>query len=144
MPDRIITRATKHRATRRWIGLILLFAMLWTQLAVAAYACPSLIPGRVVTDGIHAASAMSGCDSMRAMPGTMDPDNPNLCLQHALQGDQNADHGQPPLSAPAHVLPLIVAGSPTPPLATLRSALERQLKHATAPPIAIAHCCFRI
>ena len=60
-------------------------ALLFAQLAVAAYACPA--PGNpapminaTLSNDLHA--AMPGCE-MR------DAGNPNLCLQHCLAGDQS-------------------------------------------------------
>jgi hypothetical protein len=130
----------KRAARRRRTIVSLLFALIWTQLAVAAYACPAL------TAMATAAASAHDCESGSPAPAIPDPDNPNLCLQHALQGDQRIDSGPgtPPAPAPA---PGLLIGAATvdasPQLATLITAQSRVLR-ATAPPKSIAHCCFRI
>jgi len=126
------------RAARRRTIVSLLFALLWTQLAVAAYACPAL----TVTG--TAAASMHDCESGGAAPAIPDPDNPNLCLQHALQGDQRIDSGPgtPPAPAPGLLIGIAPVDA-SPQLATLITAQARVLR-AAAPPKSIVHCCFRI
>lgn len=128
------------RAARRRTIVSLLFALIWTQLAVAAYACPAF------TTMTTAAASAHDCESGGAAPAIPDPDNPNLCLQHALQGDQRIDSGPgtPPFPVPAPGL-LIGAAmvDASPQLATLITAQSRVLR-ASAPPKSIAYCCFRI
>lgn len=127
------------RAARRRTIVSLLFALLWTQLAVAAYACPALTAPRVA-----AAASMHDCETGGAVPAIPDPDNPNLCLQHALQGDQRIDSGPgtPPAPAPGMLIGVAPVDA-SPQLATLITAQSRVLR-PTAPPKSIAHCCFRI
>jgi hypothetical protein len=73
----------KHRL-KRLIAKASIAAVLFTQLAVAAYACPTIAgPANVIAaamDDMHA--AMPDCK----MRGT---ENPNLCLQHCEAGDQS-------------------------------------------------------
>lgn len=67
---------TITRRLRRWVCTSVLMAMLFMQLATAAYACPQLEKARQ-----HAAMvmAMPDCDGM---PGSMDDEQPQLCKAH--------------------------------------------------------------
>jgi hypothetical protein len=75
-------------------------AVLFTQLAVAAYACPAV-------EGPASVIAAASADAMRAaMPGCEMNEvagNPNLCLQHCQAGDQSVQTlphiAVPPLGA---------------------------------------------
>jgi len=71
---------------KRIIARISVAAVLFTQLAVAAYACPAV-------EGPAAVIAAASADAMRAaMPGCEMNDGavtPNLCLQHCQAGDQS-------------------------------------------------------
>jgi hypothetical protein len=74
--------------------------VLFAQLAVAAYACPTIDgPASVIAaanaEATHA--AMPGCDMGK------NDSNPNLCLQHCQAGDQSVQTlphlAVPPLAA---------------------------------------------
>ena len=71
---------------KRLLAKSVIAAVLFTQLAVAAYACPavegpaSVIATVIADDAMHA--AMPDCE----MTGN---GNPNLCLQHCQAGDQS-------------------------------------------------------
>jgi hypothetical protein len=71
---------------KRLLAKSVIAAVLFTQLAVAAYACPAVegpaavIATMIADDAMHA--AMPGCEMG-------DNDNPNLCLQHCQAGDQS-------------------------------------------------------
>lgn len=72
----------------------MLVVMLFTQLAMSAYACPAV---EASLSGTVAQASMPDCD----MAGTMDPDQPQLCRAHWLQDSLAAlaTHGtdtQPP------------------------------------------------
>jgi hypothetical protein len=132
----------RRLARRRRVSLGVLFALVWMQLALAGYACPALAAPTMV-----AALATHDCErGASEAPGLADPDNPNLCLQHALQGDQRVDSGPSvSLSAPG---PGLLIGAAivdlSPQLATLVAAQSCVVTRATAPPKSIVHCCFRI
>ena len=113
------------KSLRRWLSSWLAMAILFTQIATSAYACP-----------------LRGGD--QAM---IDADLPSLCIQHC-QGDvQTIDQVHiPSIYAPA-LLGALVVGLPDVGgrlglewIAQWRSNRER------APPVAhsILHCCFRI
>jgi len=66
-----------------WVSGTLVMLLLFTQLATAAYACPTELQA-LRTDA--AVETMPGCDGN--MPRTMDADQPQLCKAHCQQGEQ--------------------------------------------------------
>ena len=73
------------QALKRLLAKTCIAAVLFSQLAVAAYACPTVggpaaVIAATVMDDTHA--AMPGCEMQ-------DTGNPNLCLQHCQAGDQS-------------------------------------------------------
>lgn len=128
------------RSSRLAAALIALFSVLFMQLAVASYACPSLVAG-------HGSEAMQPVQ-MAEMAGChdMDPVQPSLCHAYGQSGNQSLDKpAVPPLQ------PFLAVGfglSVFPLDATLAPAFAFQpthfLTHAAAPPVAIRNCCFRI
>jgi hypothetical protein len=115
-----------------WLAL---FAVLFAQLALAAYACPFLAAPVEST-----APMPEGCDGM-----PLDLGQPTLCRAHGQQGDQSLD--KPLVSLPQPALLQGLAGDwQTDPgidpgtLGEQRSLLAR----ATAPPVALRNCCLRI
>src|SRR5476649_234375 len=125
--------------TRAIATIVMLFSLLFAQLAVSAYACP-------VLDKPHTLEAVS----MANMPGctdmSMDKSSPALCAAHCDTGHQSADTSSTPAVHPfvasslEVVLPRIERA-----YLSLASSLESvPLTRATAPPLVIQHCCFRI
>lgn len=85
---------------KRLIAQAAVTVVLFAQLAVAAYACPSIDgPAGVIAaanaEAMHA--AMPGCDMGK------NDSSPNLCLQHCQAGDQSVQTlphiAVPPLAA---------------------------------------------
>jgi hypothetical protein len=70
-----------HRGQRRWLSAGLIVALLFMQLATAAYACPR---ERERFQPSQTAAEMPGCDGN--MPLAMDADQPQLCKAHCEQG----------------------------------------------------------
>lgn len=130
------------------IARLLIGALLFGQIAVAAYACPRLLPtakstslGIHATDDARAGTAMQGCGQPME---SIDLSAPNLCAEHCKQGQQS--DRAPTLTVPPMTLallysaPTVPAAAPPPrPAATSLSALA-----AASPPHAIAHCVLRI
>lgn len=122
------------RTTRFLAAWLALFAVLFSQLAVASYACPFL------ATPVEMTAPMDGCDGM-----PMDQDQPALCHAHGQQGDQSLD--KPLVAFPQAALlrglaSEWVAASGIDPGST--SELPSLLTRATAPPVALRHCCLRI
>jgi hypothetical protein len=123
------------RPVRSIAAIIMLFSLLFAQLAVAAYACPA----QATT--VVGMSSMPGCTDM-----SMDKTSPALCAAHCDAHHQSVDTSGTPAVQPfvpcelELVLPRIERSTPA-----LAFSLESvPLTRATAPPLAIRHCCFRI
>lgn len=116
---------------------IAIVALLFAQLSVAAYACPtSTARGADVEMAIDCAGMASQADRDEAAP--------TLCAEHCHYGQQSDQPRTP--SAPAvslislYVVPLVTA-----PLEPSRPAIVSfSLLAARPPPHTILHCCFRI
>ena len=139
----------------RSVAQLLIGCLLFAQLAVAAYACPSVPSmgvqismagsnevdaGKVSMD--VASQRMSNCEDM-AM-GAQDPQNPNLCAEHCKFGQQS-DQASTQTVPAAMLLALYFAPLEPAPKAGLRpAAVTPSALVAASPPHTILHCCFRI
>lgn len=131
-----------RRKYRLLTALVALVGVLFTQLAIAAYACPSLYGSQDTAMVANAPSAMA------SMPDCDQPDStePALCLAHCQDAKSSLDKPELPAVAPAtfFVSSILVALAP-PRLAPLNDVgRDSLLLRTTSPPIAIRHCCFRI
>lgn len=130
------------RLARRCWSSCVVAALLFMQLATAAYACPG------ATGAERAAMAGMPCAEMMAGSVMVDADQPGLCFQHC-----QADAGPLPLD-PAQSL---VLHAPTlPPTfvrapdaearagATAWAAHARERERAPPQPHSIHHCCYRL
>lgn len=114
-------------------AIVMFFSLLFAQLAVAAYACP--VQERAPT------MAASACADMN-----MDMGSPALCAAHCEPGQQSADISVAP-AVQAFVpcsLEVVLVPIERATLAPGSSHVAPLLTHATSPPLAIRHCCFRI
>ncbi|WP_423455756.1 hypothetical protein [Ottowia sp. VDI28] len=72
----------------RWIASGLVVTLLFSQVALAMYACPKLDSDTHVASmqmagmAMEDAASMSGMPDCHAMPGTMDGEAPQLCRAH--------------------------------------------------------------
>jgi len=127
--------------TRRFVCRLLLGALLFTQGALAAYACPA---GAGASDQNLAAAMPADCDQM-GPNAAMDADTPNLCLAHCQSAQQSNDHPHAPTVQAVMINVLTIelpdlkaqAGSG-------RAAIVEHVPAAASPPHTILHCCFRI
>lgn len=130
------------RPTRFFASLVALFCLLFTQLAVASYACAGV--EQAAQAAVMANSGlMPNCANMDM---NMDAEQSGLCHAHCDPGHQSSDTPAAP-----QVPPFVTAGLalvlPDLRLATLPLAVHSGvplLAHAAAPPLAIRNCCFRI
>lgn len=125
------------RLRRITVALITMFSLLFAQLAVAAYACPDL-----------ASAAMAAKAAQDAMPGcaNMEMGQPGLCQAHCTNGHQSLDTpANPPIASfvPSRLMAVLPALEVPVPATPVQAGLPL-LTRATAPPLAIRHCCFRI
>lgn len=135
---------------KQLISKLLIGTLLFTQLAVAAYACPQL--SSALEQGGDAAMAtvhmgdMSGCDQMLQDPDSgLDQSNPGLCLEHFRYGQQVTSHAETPSAQPAILVGFITIAPALAPLApTGRASRVERIAPAASPPLSILHCCFRI
>ena len=135
----------RQRIRVRLIG-ILSMALLFSQFAVASYACPAM--GERARSAEVAAMAGMPCAEMMAAGLPLDPEQPTLCIQHCQFGSttQVVDH-VPAVFAPVTAFPALftVSGDDRLDLG-LRSWAEDERLRDRPPPLAlsIAHCCYRI
>ncbi|MGJ7568836.1 hypothetical protein ACSFBM_33635 [Variovorax sp. GB1R11] len=149
-----MTRALVRLVARGLIGLLL-----FSQLAIAAYACPALS----VSLAGHSSSAMSmqmaqdaaaATDSARDsamqespcadMVGGTDTASSNLCAEHCKYGQQS-DHAST-LTVPTVLLSVLYPMTPwvpetAPPARPAAASLSALV--AASPPHAILHCVYR-
>lgn len=125
---------------RRAVARIAIAAVLFTQLAVAAYACPELLgtaPGMVANG--QAAAMPAGCE----MPVSH---NPNLCRHHCQVGNQSlpAD-AYVSADAPMVIAAILTVVEPLQPAAALELAnLPVLRERETGPPPLIRFHVLRI
>jgi len=146
------------RAIRKSISRTLMGVLLFAQLAVAGYACPSLSAEDSMSlpnGGVALAMSWAAADAPSAVQPTgmppgcdqMDPDAANLCAEHCRQGQQSADTAPAPsVSAGIPTLLYSIPIEPQHALGSGRSfpAPDASVDAAPEPPHAILHCVFRI
>lgn len=125
-----------NRVTRKLVSMFCIATLLFAQLAVSAFACPVESAGAGAQ--MHVASASDAAMNCHdAQPSA-------LCRQHCESDQQNVNDSIQPLAfvalAPAFVTTLDVTDTTT----EAQCAPGRYLVHATAPPLSIRNCCFRI
>ena len=124
---------------RTFAALVALVAVLFSQLAASAYACPGM---ELMARAAIAQEEVPPCHEQTP------PEEPSaLCTAHCQQGDQSlAERGA---SVPAVAFVLLASSVRAAPAAS-RDAPPRLgsqsslLERPTGPPLAVRHCCFRI
>lgn len=133
------------RQSRVFAAMLALVSILFTQLAVAGYLCPSmqiahdmelLAASTAMTD--H--HGMSGCKEMDTT------DQSVTCHQHNQTGNQSLDKPEVPNVSPfiATMLVQTVSRFDRPAQFVNPPVADLLLTRATAPPLSIRNCCFRI
>ena len=127
---------------QRTICRLLIAAILFVQIAVSAYACPSLLKSSDRTATVATTDSMpKDCDQMAGM---LDPAAPSLCYTHCHNHEQSADHADSPMLPPSLFATLYWLAGQTP-VEPVSDTPEASVLHAAlSPPHAILHCCFRI
>jgi hypothetical protein len=119
-------------------AIVALLSLLFMQLAVAAYACPNLVPAQPAPMLDSAGQPMANCTQI-------DRQSPTLCQEHVHKQTPSLDKPDAPV-----VMPFVAAGFALPLVwpdhGAAASAPPAVFLHAsgTSPPIAIRHCCFRL
>lgn len=137
----MLLRRTLRRRLAGWLALAILF----TQVATAAYACPA---APEAAPAVAAAAGLPCLDHMAAET-PMDADLPGLCHAycHAGDGQQPTDHPPQPQAALAtRVLLFAFDAAPAPAAmhAAPWAAHERNRQRAPAEPHSLLHCVYRL
>ena len=119
-------------------AVVALLSLLFMQLAVAAYACPNLMPAPQAPMLDSAGQPMADC-------AETDQQSPTLCHAHTHKQTPSLEKPDAPAVMPfvpaslalVLVWPEQAAALPGPPQVFLHGS-------GTSPPIAIRHCCFRL
>ena len=129
------------RTVLKLVGKWVVATLVFLQLAVAAYACPSLRGDGAVPCAQQSGDATQGA---RADHIYLDPAAPNLCQQHCQQGSQAVDSGTP-VAAPVIALPLLaIVTPPSLPSAPESGHQPEFLTRETEPPRSIRFCVLRV
>ena len=118
------------RHARSLAAILALVTLVFAQVAIAVYDCAPIADVVAVGDC---------CDEGG------DPAEPALCRAHCQQGNQSLD--KPSASLPVHALaPMTISfpGAARVGLTASFGELPSLLARATAPPLALRHCCLRI
>lgn len=135
------------RSTRFVAAVIAVISLLFTQLALASYVCPSVsTPERMTMAAADKGMAgMEHCTG-KTSPG-MDKAQPSLCHAHTHADPQSLNKPDLPSVLPflvvGPVLSVILLDDGVAPPDTFTAILP-SLTHPTEPPMAIRNCCFRI
>ncbi|MBY0243593.1 MAG: hypothetical protein K2X55_30245 [Burkholderiaceae bacterium] len=127
------------RPSRFFAVLAAVVSVLFSQLAMAAYACPGLPTGQAMAMAAEADHVMPDCEQM-------DSALPALCHAHMQAGDQTLDKPPSPNVPPTVAVLLMPVMSDlhlAPPLVVFY-ADAAGLRRSSDPPLAIRNCCFRI
>lgn len=127
------------RPSRFFAALIAVVSVLFSQLAIAAYACPGLPTDQVMAMAADADHVMPDCEQM-------DSAQPALCHAHMQAGDQTLDKPPSPNVPPTVAVLLMPAMSDlhlAAPLVVFY-ADAAGLRRSSDPPLSIRNCCFRI
>lgn len=127
------------RPSRFFAVLLAVVSVLFSQLAMAAYACPGLPTGQAMAMAAETDHAMPDCEQM-------DNAQPALCHAHVQAGDQTLDKPPSPNVPPTVAVLLMPAMSGlhlVPPLVVFY-ADAAGLRRSSDPPLSIRNCCFRI
>lgn len=133
------------RSSRIIGALVALLCVLFSQVAVAAYACPGMRVGEAI-EGMLPSTAeveqhgMPDCDEM-------DSSQPALCHAHMQSGDQSLDRPVSPSVHPAlavSLVPVIGLLQSVSAPSFVTSADPEGLRRSSSTPLSILNCCFRI
>lgn len=129
--------------SRRWrfvTAILSLWALLFTQSALAGYACSGTAKALQVAQMTEA-----GMPCAQEMSRAMDDEQPALCHAHCQSAQKAADNLQPPpLASVAGLGAVLTVKPPLPPAAHGHEVQASVLRPSAGPPLAISHCCLRI
>lgn len=122
------------RVSRLLTAGMMLFSLLFAQLAVAAYACPAFVSTSPMEQG------MADCQQMQG-----DQPQSGLCAAHCEHAPQSADTPSAPAVAPFIPAALCMVLAPAEAALPLAALPDSAVPARTgAPSLIIRNCCFRI
>ena len=118
--------------------VLAIVSLLFTQLAVAGYACPALKPLQQM-DILADIQTVQDCDET-------DVERRALCEAHMQAPDQSVDRPASPTIPPAIAVPLVVVPGVlnVAELPAVAYAPQAWLTRPSEPSLSIRNCCFRI
>ncbi|WP_420477186.1 hypothetical protein [Noviherbaspirillum sp. ST9] len=129
---------------RFFAALLAMVSVLFSQLAIAAYVCPSVADGQA-QHALAAMQAMSEHHDASAC-NDMDDTQSSLCRTHCQGDNQSVERPQPPNVTPSVAVILVPevrsADIAFRPIHT--QAVSFWLTRMSSPPLSIRNCCFRI
>ena len=131
----------RNRRARLTTVFLALFSLLFMQLAVASYACPGAQSSHIAEVAAMAEAGMSCAETMSLR---MDDEQPHLCQAHCQAGQQTADKYELPALVTAALADIVYTPFITSAISEGAPVQAPLLRRATAPPLAVQHCCFRI
>jgi hypothetical protein len=120
----------------RFAALLAIAGVLFSQLAVSAYACAGAASMQAMA---VAAGEMPGCDEMPAAG-----ERSAICQAHCEQGNQSLDKAGVTVTAAAMASPCAAVEWVMPREGPAAPAQASLLERPTGPPLAVRHCRFRI
>jgi hypothetical protein len=121
-------------------AILSLCALLFTQSALAAYACPGVAKAVEV-----AQMADAGMPCAETMSQAMDDEQPSLCHAHCQSAQGTLDQSQPGTSvAFVFSVAVLTVRALTLPQQTGTVVQPTLLRRSAGPPLAVTNCCFRI
>lgn len=142
------------RQTRLVTAIIALVSVLFTQLALAAYACPSLQPVAKAEmhamghDAVYAidASDATGFGMAEGCEGMVDTEQPALCVTHAKDDSRTLHKPTIPDLPPSVTVVLVpmVGDAGVAHRSVSPPAQAEWLMRHPVPPLTVRNCCFRI
>ena len=117
--------------------LFALFSLLWTQLAIAGYACPA--ETKAIQTAAMAAAGMPCADDT-----AMDMEQPGLCNAHCQPTQKTVEKVQAPTPMGAVATGFTYSLEPSRVSAPRPLSQSPSLLRSSAPPISVRNCCFRI
>ena len=128
---------TGLRRHRLFTVLLALWALVFAQLALAGYSCPGASRAVEIAQMTEA-----GMPCAESMARAMDDEQSGLCHAHCQGSAQTADTYQVPGLASLHQLGTVLTIAPR--LVRSEPPPSFPVRPNASPPLAIAHCCFRI
>jgi len=127
------------RRYRLITAIVTLCALLLSQVALAAYACPG--PAKALEVVKMAEAAMPCAESMALV---MDQEQPGLCHAHCEASQLSSDHYQVPALANLTQMGVVLTLAATGQATVLHELQTPLMRREAGPPLAVRHCCFRI